>query len=226
MPKKKKPNLVKRLYKKFKRKNPEKTKKVTAVVKKTTVIKKTMRGKKSVYNRALRKTSSKQKAANLSKRKAENESWKRASVSAKKSGTTISALVQSRKKYKKGSKEYNVIQNRINKAYGVKKRHGKPVQPLSKSRTQAAAMIAKNKKKNKKVNKVPKKADMNMRKDVNMKKTVAASKKRDTKVRDKTLKDIESFDKKKPKKKTPDKKKYNVSYKKYVARIKKKYKTK
>tara|TARA_R110000851_G_scaffold95164_2_gene206774 strand:- start:5652 stop:6548 length:897 start_codon:yes stop_codon:yes gene_type:complete len=64
------------------------------------------------------------KKKNVAARKAKNESWKRASSSAKKSGLTISALVAKRKTLKKGSKEYAVIQNRINKAYGSKKVHG------------------------------------------------------------------------------------------------------
>ena len=49
--------------------------------------------------------------------------WKAASASAKKAGTTMSSLVASRKKHKKGSAEYKKIQNKINKHYGVKKRH-------------------------------------------------------------------------------------------------------
>ena len=49
--------------------------------------------------------------------------WKSASASAKKAGTSMSSLVAARKKHKKGSAEYKKIQNKINKHYGVKKRH-------------------------------------------------------------------------------------------------------
>tara|TARA_R100000995_G_C3476670_1_gene121365 strand:+ start:470 stop:1651 length:1182 start_codon:yes stop_codon:yes gene_type:complete len=43
---------------------------------------------------------------------------------AKKRDPNLSKYVAERKKHKKGSPEYNALQNKINKAYGVSKRHG------------------------------------------------------------------------------------------------------
>ena len=42
---------------------------------------------------------------------------------AKKKDQNLDSYIRERKKYKKGSDEYNRIQNKINEAYGVKKRH-------------------------------------------------------------------------------------------------------
>ena len=45
---------------------------------------------------------------------------------AKKANPNLDKLIRARKTVDKGSDAYNKIQNQINKAYGVKKRHGKP----------------------------------------------------------------------------------------------------
>ena len=45
---------------------------------------------------------------------------------AKKANPNLDKLIKARKTVDKGSDEYNRIQNQINKAYGVGKRHGKP----------------------------------------------------------------------------------------------------
>tara|TARA_R100001015_G_C4596252_1_gene151449 strand:+ start:53 stop:886 length:834 start_codon:yes stop_codon:yes gene_type:complete len=45
---------------------------------------------------------------------------------AKKANPNLDKLIKARKTVDKGSDEYNKIQNQINKAYGVGKRHGKP----------------------------------------------------------------------------------------------------
>ena len=50
--------------------------------------------------------------------------WKKGQESAKSSGRDLDALVKSRKGLKKGSDEYNVVQNQINKALGDKTKHG------------------------------------------------------------------------------------------------------
>tara|TARA_R110002012_G_scaffold318906_1_gene538106 strand:- start:28 stop:954 length:927 start_codon:yes stop_codon:yes gene_type:complete len=50
--------------------------------------------------------------------------WKKGQKSAKGTGRDLDALVKKRGGLKKGSDEYNVVQNQINKALGSKKRHG------------------------------------------------------------------------------------------------------
>jgi len=50
--------------------------------------------------------------------------WKKGQESAKSSGRDLDALVKQRGGLKKGSDEYNIVQNQINKALGSKKRHG------------------------------------------------------------------------------------------------------
>ena len=52
-----------------------------------------------------------------------NASWKKATTSAKKSGTSVSDLISRRKKLTKGSPAWKKVQNQINQHYGVKKRH-------------------------------------------------------------------------------------------------------
>jgi len=55
---------------------------------------------------------------------------------AKKKDPNLSKYVAERKKHKKGSPEYNALQNKINKAYGVSKRHGeKSIETKSTNRT-------------------------------------------------------------------------------------------
>ena len=54
------------------------------------------------------------------------KSWTKAVKRQKKkgkAGETLSSLVSKRKGLKKGTAEYAAVQNKINKAYGVKKRH-------------------------------------------------------------------------------------------------------
>ena len=50
--------------------------------------------------------------------------WKKGQESAKSSGRDLDSLVKSRTGMKKGSDEYNVVQNQINKALDDKARHG------------------------------------------------------------------------------------------------------
>ena len=53
-----------------------------------------------------------------------NERWSEMSdATTKRTGKSLNDLVAARKNYEKGSKEYNAIQNEINKSYGVSKRH-------------------------------------------------------------------------------------------------------
>jgi uncharacterized protein with von Willebrand factor type A (vWA) domain len=65
----------------------------------------------------------KRKAAKAKKK--ENKTWAKAVKKQKKSGSgeTLSSLVSKRKGLTKGTAEYAAVQNKINKAYGVKKRH-------------------------------------------------------------------------------------------------------
>ena len=58
-------------------------------------------------------------------KKKEDKSFKRATQRAKKSGESISSLVSKRKGLTKGTAEYNVVQNKINKAYGSRVKHTK-----------------------------------------------------------------------------------------------------
>ena len=58
------------------------------------------------------------------KKEAANKSWKKATASAKKAGgPSINTLVKARGMHKKGSNEYNQIQNKINEHYGSKVKH-------------------------------------------------------------------------------------------------------
>mgnify|MGYP003676167778 CR=1 FL=1 len=56
--------------------------------------------------------------------KMSNENWKKGQDKAKSEGNNLDALVKSRKGLKKGTPEYNKVQNQINSALGNKKRHG------------------------------------------------------------------------------------------------------
>lgn len=56
-----------------------------------------------------------------SQKKATNEKWKAGQEA---SGGNLDSWVKERSKHKKGSPEYNAIQNKINKALGSEKRHG------------------------------------------------------------------------------------------------------
>jgi len=55
--------------------------------------------------------------------------WKKGQVKAKSEGSDLDALVKSRKGMKKGSDEYNAVQNKINSALGSKKVHGTKTTP-------------------------------------------------------------------------------------------------
>jgi len=57
-------------------------------------------------------------------KKKSNGAYNRAAKRGEGMGYDLNDLVRQRKTVKKGSDEYNAIQNKINKAYGVKKRHG------------------------------------------------------------------------------------------------------
>ena len=70
---------------------------------------KTMMTKKSMYKKDEPKMS--------------NEDWQKGKDSAAAHGDDLNSLVAQRKNLKKGSPEYNVVQNKINQALGSKKRH-------------------------------------------------------------------------------------------------------
>ena len=55
--------------------------------------------------------------------KMSNEDWQKGKDSAAAHGDDLNSLVAQRKNLKKGSPEYNVVQNKINQALGSKKRH-------------------------------------------------------------------------------------------------------
>ena len=84
-----------------------------------------------LQNRINRLSGSKVKhTAKSEKTKAKTEaSWKKATSAKPKVGTpggaapTMNTLIKSRGMHKKGSSDYNKIQNEINKRYGVSKRH-------------------------------------------------------------------------------------------------------
>ena len=57
-------------------------------------------------------------------KKMKSEDWKKGQERAKSKGDDLDALVSKRKGMKKGSDEYNVVQNKINRALGDKTRHG------------------------------------------------------------------------------------------------------
>lgn len=67
------------------------------------------------------------KAAN-----AKDKSWKAATASAAKSGTSISSLVKQRSGLTKGTAEYAKVQNQINKHYGSTKVHKAPEKKVAK----------------------------------------------------------------------------------------------
>ena len=67
--------------------------------------------------------------------KMSNENWKKGQDKAKSSGRDLDALVKSRKSLKKGSDEYNVVQNQINNALGNKKVHGATSSTETKGKT-------------------------------------------------------------------------------------------
>jgi len=62
---------------------------------------------------------------------------------AKKNDPNLPAYIRERKKHAKGSAEYNAIQNRINAAYGVSKRHGGGSASASASASASSGMGAK-----------------------------------------------------------------------------------
>jgi hypothetical protein len=62
---------------------------------------------------------------------------------AKAKDPNLPAYIRERKKYAKGSAEYNAIQNRINAAYGVSKRHGGGSASASASASASSGMGAK-----------------------------------------------------------------------------------
>ena len=61
--------------------------------------------------------------------------WKKGQESAESSGRDLDSLVKSRTGMKKGSDEYNAVQNQINKALGSKKRHGVTSSSTTKGKT-------------------------------------------------------------------------------------------
>jgi hypothetical protein len=75
--------------------------------------------------------------------KATDATWKKGQDKAKSEGGDLDALVKSRKGLKKGTPEYNKVQNQINSALGNKKRHGEG------STTTSTNTTTKNKPKNK-----------------------------------------------------------------------------
>ena len=86
---------------------------------------------------ARHKAGEKKEAKKVAKAKKKvGKTWTKAVKKQKKKGekgVSLSSLVSKRKGLKKGTAEYNKVQNQINKAYGVKKRHGTE-KPKSKKR--------------------------------------------------------------------------------------------
>jgi len=78
-----------------------------------------------IKGRKAKKEEKKQKAALAERMKAmEGLDTSNPYADAKKKDSNLPDYVKQRNSSKKGTEEYNVAQNRINKAYGVKKRHG------------------------------------------------------------------------------------------------------
>jgi general stress protein YciG len=71
------------------------------------------------------KSRTKEKSSNIGKKGlyASDMSWKEGTAKAKSEGHDLNALTKQRKKLKKGSFEYNKVQNKINSALGNKKRY-------------------------------------------------------------------------------------------------------
>ena len=127
-------------------------------------------------------------------KKKEDKSFKRATQRAKKSGESISSLVAKRKGLKKGTAEYNAVQNKINKAYGSRVKHTKvtaesPKKAVSKPKPKAIdkPKIVKTKAKIKPKSKPKSKSTVDVRKMVkylaDTKKTgISRIRKKDTKV--------------------------------------------
>jgi len=63
------------------------------------------------------------KSEAASKNKTDNDNWKKGQTKAKSEGGNLDALVKSRGGLKKGTSEYNKVQNKINSALGNKKRY-------------------------------------------------------------------------------------------------------
>ena len=79
----------------------------------------------SAHRSALKMRADENAASALKQRvKGGTKTWKQGEKAAESTGRDLNALVTERKKYKKGSDEYNAVQNQINKALGSKKRHG------------------------------------------------------------------------------------------------------
>ena len=66
--------------------------------------------------------------------------WKKGQEKAKAAGGDLDALVKQRKTVKKGSAEYNAIQNKINAAYQSGKRHGVTSSSTTKRRKTTSTM--------------------------------------------------------------------------------------
>ena len=84
---------------------------------------KSMTSGTSAHSSAL-KMRAEQNAASALKQNMSNKNWETGQANAKSKGRDLDALVKSRKGLKKGSDEYNIVQNQINKALGSDKRHG------------------------------------------------------------------------------------------------------
>jgi len=76
------------------------------------------------YAKVKEPTSPPEAAPEVKNPKMPDADWKKGQESAKSSGRDLDALVKQRGGLKKGSDEYNIVQNQINKALGSKKRHG------------------------------------------------------------------------------------------------------
>ena len=128
---KKKPGLFGKMKEKLKAKKVAKQKKAGGV--------KTGVQKAPKYKGAPKapKTSKLGKEAGAKRKKAAaDKSWTKAVKKQKEggSGETLSSLVAKREGLTKGSAEYASVQNKINKAYGVKKRHTTTAESRSKTK--------------------------------------------------------------------------------------------
>jgi hypothetical protein len=104
---------------------------------------KSMTSGTSAHSSALKMRESENAASALKQTepKMAEKDWKKGQESAKSSGRDLDALVKSRKGMKKGSDEYNVVQNQINKALGSKKRHGTTSSTATKGKTTTTSKV-------------------------------------------------------------------------------------
>jgi hypothetical protein len=95
----------------------------------------------SAHSSALKMKVEQDAASALKDKKMAEADWKKGQESAKSAGRDLDALVKKREGLKKGSDEYNVVQNQINKALGSKKRHGVTSTQTTKDKTKTTKKV-------------------------------------------------------------------------------------